>query len=123
VTAANVLQGRDADLSDREAALVRWSRQVVHDPNATTEADVDRLRQAGLRPASLAGRIAFPTQRSDSQCRRPPASASRQAAVEPKWTVSPLTVRVIWTSRARPTRSSRSRVGVDPPASTRAIAD
>jgi alkylhydroperoxidase family enzyme len=25
-----------------------WSRQVVDDPNATTEADVERLRQAGL---------------------------------------------------------------------------
>jgi hypothetical protein len=36
------------ELSNREAALMGWSRQVVHDPNDTTEADVDRLRQAGL---------------------------------------------------------------------------
>jgi uncharacterized peroxidase-related enzyme len=47
-TAADVLQGVDADLSDREAALMGWSRQVVHDPNATTDADVNRLREAGL---------------------------------------------------------------------------
>jgi uncharacterized peroxidase-related enzyme len=47
-TAAAVLQGRDADLSEREAALARWARQVVLDPNATSQADIDRLRQAGL---------------------------------------------------------------------------
>ena len=47
-TAAAVLQGRDADLSEREAALARWARQVVVDPNATSQTDVDRLRQAGL---------------------------------------------------------------------------
>lgn len=47
-TAAKVLQGLDAGLSEREAALAGWSRQLVHDPNATTEADVDRLRRAGL---------------------------------------------------------------------------
>ena len=50
------------------AALVRWSRQVVHDPNATTEADVDRLRQAGLSDREIfkattwiAFRMAFST--------------------------------------------------------------
>ncbi|MGZ4626475.1 MAG: carboxymuconolactone decarboxylase family protein [Kineosporiaceae bacterium] len=67
-TAARVLQGADADLSDREAALASWSRQVVHDPNATTESDVDRLRQAGLTDreifeatAWIAFRMAFST--------------------------------------------------------------
>jgi hypothetical protein len=45
-TAAAVVQGRDADLSEGEATLVSWSRQVAHDPNATAETDVDRLRQA-----------------------------------------------------------------------------
>ena len=48
VTAKNVITGNTADLSGREAALVRWSRQVVRDPNATTEADVDYLRKAGF---------------------------------------------------------------------------
>lgn len=47
-TAARVLQGRAADLSGREAALADWSGQVVQDPNATTEADVKRLRDAGF---------------------------------------------------------------------------
>jgi uncharacterized peroxidase-related enzyme len=47
-TAAGVLQGHDADLSGREAALMDWSRRVIGDPNATTEADVERLREAGL---------------------------------------------------------------------------
>lgn len=67
-TAASVLQGDDADLSDREATLARWARQVLHDPNATTESDVDRLRQAGLgdreileATAWVAFRLAFST--------------------------------------------------------------
>jgi uncharacterized peroxidase-related enzyme len=67
-TAAKVLQGLDADLSNREAALMGWSRQVVHDPNNTTEADVDRLRQAGLSDREIfeattwiAFRMAFST--------------------------------------------------------------
>jgi uncharacterized peroxidase-related enzyme len=48
VIAKNVITGNTADLSGREAALVRWSHQVVRDPNATTEADVDYLRKAGF---------------------------------------------------------------------------
>ncbi len=47
-TAARVLQGRDARLSDREATLADWSRRVIHDPNATTKDDVMRLRDAGF---------------------------------------------------------------------------
>jgi len=68
MTAAKVLEGLDADLSDREAALVNWSRQLVHDPNSTTEFDVDRLRRAGFSDreifeatAWIAFRIAFST--------------------------------------------------------------
>jgi alkylhydroperoxidase family enzyme len=45
-----------------------WSRQVVHDPNDTTEADVDRLREAGLSEREIfeattwiAFRMAFST--------------------------------------------------------------
>ncbi|SCL29491.1 uncharacterized peroxidase-related enzyme [Micromonospora rhizosphaerae] len=67
-TAAKVLQGVDGGLSDREAALARWSRQVVHDPNATTQADVDRLREAGFSDQEIfeattwiAFRMAFST--------------------------------------------------------------
>ena len=49
-TAAAVLGGtsRPEGLSEREAALGDWARQVVRDPNGTTAADVDRLRAAGL---------------------------------------------------------------------------
>jgi uncharacterized peroxidase-related enzyme len=48
-TAAGVLgAGLPAGLTGREAALADWARRVVRDPNATTEADVERLRTAGL---------------------------------------------------------------------------
>jgi uncharacterized peroxidase-related enzyme len=47
-TAANVLKGVDRGLSERESALMAWSRQVVLDPNAAAEADIGRLRRAGL---------------------------------------------------------------------------
>ncbi|MFE9656686.1 carboxymuconolactone decarboxylase family protein [Micromonospora sp. NPDC006431] len=67
-TAARVLQGVDSDLSEREAALAGWSRQVVQDPNATTEAHVERLRHAGLNDQEIfeattwiAFRLAFST--------------------------------------------------------------
>jgi uncharacterized protein YciW len=46
-TAARVLQGDPSGLSSREAALARWSRQVVLDSNAPTQADVDHLRDVG----------------------------------------------------------------------------
>ena len=67
-TAAGVLQGSDSGLSEREAALAGWSRQVVQDPNATTEAQVGRLRDAGLSDQEIfeattwiAFRLAFST--------------------------------------------------------------
>jgi uncharacterized peroxidase-related enzyme len=48
-TAAAVVSGREAEgLSEREAALAAWARQIVRDPNATTSADVEALRRAGL---------------------------------------------------------------------------
>jgi uncharacterized peroxidase-related enzyme len=47
-TAANVIQGMDTGLSEREAALAAWSRAIVDDPNAMTEIGVERLREAGL---------------------------------------------------------------------------
>ncbi|MEV6931429.1 hypothetical protein AB0M46_44010 [Dactylosporangium sp. NPDC051485] len=67
-TAAGVLHGLDGGLSEREAALASWSRRVVQDPNATTDADVDRLRDAGLNDLEIfeattyiALRLAFST--------------------------------------------------------------
>ena len=68
-TAARVLSGSPAPaLSDREAALAAWARQVVRDPNGTTEGDIGRLREVGLgdreifeATAFIAFRLAFST--------------------------------------------------------------
>src|SRR5262249_10650104 len=47
--AAAVLGGAPApDATPREQALAGWARRVVADPNATTAADVQALRDAGL---------------------------------------------------------------------------
>jgi len=43
-----VLSGDDEGLTPREQALARWARSVTHDPNATTEDDVQLLRAAGF---------------------------------------------------------------------------
>ena len=48
-TAAAIASGRETEgLSEREAALTAWARQIVRDPNATTPADVEALRQVGF---------------------------------------------------------------------------
>jgi uncharacterized peroxidase-related enzyme len=68
-TAAQVIAGAGAaGLTDREAALDAWARQVVRDPNATTDGDVSRLRDAGLGDREIfevtvfvAFRLAFST--------------------------------------------------------------
>ena len=68
-TAAQVIDAASApELSDREAALASWARQVVRDPNATTDGDVARLREVGLddreifeATAFVAFRLAFST--------------------------------------------------------------
>jgi uncharacterized peroxidase-related enzyme len=68
-TAAQVLNGASAPgLSEREAALAAWARQLVKDPNATTESDIARLRELGLgdreifeATAFIAFRLAFST--------------------------------------------------------------
>jgi uncharacterized peroxidase-related enzyme len=68
-TAAQILSGDPAPgLSDREAALAAWARQVVRDPNATTSDDVVQLQEVGLgdreifeATAFIAFRLAFST--------------------------------------------------------------
>ena len=67
-TAAGVLHGDPSGLSSREVALARWSRQVVLDSNAPTQADVDHLRDVGFSDreifeatAFIAFRLAFST--------------------------------------------------------------
>jgi len=46
--AASVLDGSDAALTDQEKAMAAWARKVARDPNATTPADVQALRDAGF---------------------------------------------------------------------------
>jgi uncharacterized peroxidase-related enzyme len=54
VTAAAVITNTSAGrLSERDGALASWARKVVADPNATTTADVDLLRKAGLSDAEI----------------------------------------------------------------------
>jgi uncharacterized peroxidase-related enzyme len=66
--AAAVVDGSDTGLTDQEKALAMWARQMVRDPNATTPADVQTLRQAGLDDGQIfavttfvALRLAFAT--------------------------------------------------------------
>ncbi len=59
-TAAQVIAGAPAPaLSQREAALADWARQVVRDPNATTESDIARLREVGLGDQEIFEATAF----------------------------------------------------------------
>lgn len=58
-TAAEVIGGGTDRLSEREAALADWASRVAADPNSTTEADVERLRAAGLDDAQIFGATLF----------------------------------------------------------------
>jgi uncharacterized peroxidase-related enzyme len=65
---AGVLRGDDEGLDPQERALARWARQVAGDPNATTAADVQALRDAGFDDLQIfaitvfvAARLAFST--------------------------------------------------------------
>jgi uncharacterized peroxidase-related enzyme len=67
-TTAGVLRGTDDDLDPSERALASWARQVTRDPNATSTADVQGLRDAGFDDAQIFAitvfvglRIAFST--------------------------------------------------------------
>ena len=67
-TAASVVAGGLDGLDERARALATWARQVVVDPNATTPADVQGLRDVGLSDraifeatAHIAFRLAFST--------------------------------------------------------------
>ncbi len=66
--AAGVLRGDDDELEPAERALARWARKVARDPNGTSAADVDALREAGYDDDTIfaitlfvAIRIAFST--------------------------------------------------------------
>jgi alkylhydroperoxidase family enzyme len=66
--AAAVLHGDDHALTPAEQALATWTRHITEDPNATTLADVDLLRETGWTDPQIFGitvfaalRIAFST--------------------------------------------------------------
>jgi SAM-dependent methyltransferase/alkylhydroperoxidase/carboxymuconolactone decarboxylase family protein YurZ len=66
--AAGVLLGQDTGLSPQERALAGWARKVAQDPNGTTAADVQALREVGFTDQQVfaitlfvAARIAFST--------------------------------------------------------------
>ena len=57
--AAGVLTGSDAGLTDQEKAMAGWARKVARDPNGTTPADVQALREAGLDDGQIFAITAF----------------------------------------------------------------
>jgi uncharacterized peroxidase-related enzyme len=66
--AAGVLNGSDAGLTEQETAMAAWARKVARDPNATTPADIQALRDSGLDDGQIfaitcfvALRLAFST--------------------------------------------------------------
>jgi hypothetical protein len=57
--AAGVLNGSDAGLTGQEKAMAAWARKVAGNPNATTPADVQALRDAGLGDGQIFAITAF----------------------------------------------------------------
>ena len=57
--AAGVLKGSDAGLTDPEKAMAAWARKVAKDPNATTPADIQSLRDSGLDDGQIFAITAF----------------------------------------------------------------
>jgi alkylhydroperoxidase family enzyme len=57
--AAGVLNGSDAGLTDQEKAMAAWARKVAKDPNATTPAHIQALRDAGLDAGQIFAITAF----------------------------------------------------------------
>jgi len=87
-TAAGVLNGQDTGLTGAERALAVWARRVAADPNATTVADVQELRDAGYSDAQIFGITVFVAMRlavatvNDALGARPDAEY-RETAPEP----------------------------------------
>jgi uncharacterized peroxidase-related enzyme len=48
-----VLNASDAGLTDQETAMASWARKIVKDPNSTTTADIQALRDTGLSEAQI----------------------------------------------------------------------
>jgi len=67
-TASGVIRGDDDGLTTSERAMAGWARKVARDPNGTSDADVQALRDAGFGDDQIfaitvfvALRIAFST--------------------------------------------------------------
>ncbi|GAA0438807.1 hypothetical protein Acor_79080 [Acrocarpospora corrugata] len=58
-TAAGVLLGDDSGLNTEERAMAGWARKLARAPNQTTEADVQRLRDAGISDSRIFAITAF----------------------------------------------------------------
>jgi uncharacterized peroxidase-related enzyme len=58
-TAAGVLDGSDTGLTDQEKAMAAWARKIAWHPNATTQVDVQALREAGLDDGQIFAITAF----------------------------------------------------------------
>jgi uncharacterized peroxidase-related enzyme len=56
---AGVLNGSDAGLTDQEKAMAASARKVARDPNATTPADIQALRDSGLDDGQIFAITAF----------------------------------------------------------------
>jgi alkylhydroperoxidase family enzyme len=83
--AAGVLRGDDSALDPAERALAGWARAVARDPNGTTAADVQVLRDAGFVDSDIfavtvfvALRLAFSTV-NDALGARPDAELAAAA--------------------------------------------
>jgi len=57
--AAGVLTGSDTGLTDLEKAMAAWARKIAKDPNATTPADLQALRDCGLDDGQIFAITAF----------------------------------------------------------------
>jgi uncharacterized peroxidase-related enzyme len=57
--AAGVISGDDNGLADDERVMAAWARKVVRDPNATTSADLQGLREAGFDDAQIFAMTVF----------------------------------------------------------------
>ncbi len=57
--AAGVLSGDDGALTEAERAMAAWARRVTTDPNGTSTADVQELRDAGFSDADIFAMTVF----------------------------------------------------------------
>lgn len=57
--AAAVISGEDDELELDDKAMAAWARKVVRDPNATTAADLQALRDAGFSDSQIFAMTVF----------------------------------------------------------------